>query len=87
MPIADDQTKDVALHANDSTSNSPKPITSTFDGVKRRLDVAAEVTIPTAPTDQLILTVLGEIRDELKKLNVKFNIVYELDKLDAREEQ
>jgi hypothetical protein len=38
-------------------------------------------------TDQLILTVLGEIKDELKKLNFKHNLVWELDKLDAKDNE
>lgn len=38
-------------------------------------------------TNQLILTVLGEIKDEIKKLNFKHNLVWELDKLDAKDNE
>jgi hypothetical protein len=45
MPVfADDETKDVALHGNDSVSTDPKPITYTEASGKRRLDVNAAIT-------------------------------------------
>lgn len=43
MPLGDDETKDVCLHDNDSTSTDPKPVTTTEDGSKRRLDVSADI--------------------------------------------
>lgn len=42
--LVDDQTKDVSLHGNDSSVSSPKPISYTEGGGKRRLDVNTTVT-------------------------------------------
>ena len=37
------------------------------------------------PTDQLILTAILELVTEMKKLNAKINLTYELDKFDNTE--
>jgi len=44
MPIPDDETKNVSIHDDTSTFASPKPVTTTLDGAKRRLDVTSTVT-------------------------------------------
>jgi hypothetical protein len=44
MPLPDDETKDVAIHDNASTSTTPLPVTTTVAGAKRRLDVDAQIT-------------------------------------------
>ena len=49
--LEDDQTKDVSLHDDTSTVSSPKPITTTVDGGKRRLDVSASITGVEIPVD------------------------------------
>ena len=43
MPLPDDQTKNVAIHDDTSTETTPKPVTTTIDGAKRRLDVNANI--------------------------------------------
>ena len=48
--LGDDETKDVALHDNASTSTTPLPVTTTLDGSKRRLDVDASITQSVNPT-------------------------------------
>lgn len=41
--LQDDQTKDVAIHDNASSSTTPLPVTTTLDGVKRRLDTTSQI--------------------------------------------
>ena len=44
MPLPDDQTKNTSIHDDTSTEAVPKPVTTTVDGSKRRLDVTSTVT-------------------------------------------
>jgi hypothetical protein len=44
MGLPDDENKNVALHDDTSSSTDLKPISTTVDGPKRRLDVDASIT-------------------------------------------
>ena len=43
MPLPDDQTIDVAIHDNASSSTTPLPVTTTLNGARRELDVSAQI--------------------------------------------
>ena len=48
--LEDDETKDVAIHDNASTSSTPLPVNTILDGSVRRLAVDATISADESPT-------------------------------------